>query len=120
MVGLFSKPTEATAQGETSQRDQVSGLEEFFPSTSASGIIPFPTFFENHIKGQWNRSVTSKTTTSSLFHKLYPLSKTAVDLLQVPPVDAEVTAIQTSGVVSQDGHGSIRDSWDCKADTTAQ
>lgn len=44
--------------------------------------------------------------------KLYALPKFTNDFLKVPVVEAPILDIQSSGLLSQDGLGSIKDSWD--------
>lgn len=44
--------------------------------------------------------------------KLYALPDFTDQFLQVPLVDAPITALQTGGLLSEDGEGSIRDSLD--------
>lgn len=36
--------------------------------------------------------------------------------MQVPLVDAPVAALQSAGLLAEDGHGNLKDSLDCKAD----
>lgn len=49
---------------------------------------------------------------------LYAISSYANEFFQVPVIDAPVAALQTGGLLAGDGHGSIKDPVDRKADFT--
>lgn len=50
-------------------------------------------------------------------NKLYNLPNFANNMLQVPLVDAPILAIQSLGLLSEDGQRSIKDPWDKRIDT---
>lgn len=52
----------------------------------------------------------------AIVKKLYSLPKFTDDFLKVPVVDAPILDIQSTGVLTEDGHGTIRDPWDRKID----
>lgn len=84
--------------------------ESFFPkgTLSSEKVFPFPIFFEKQPKGEWKKLANSRQCPQPV-KKLYNLLPFANEMQQTPLVDAPVLAIQSSGLLSEDGHGSIRD-----------
>ena len=93
------------------------GDEKFFPpETPNQKLYPLPQFFANKIKAEWKSPLNPKQL-PSIMKKNYTLLDPGESMFKTPKVDAAVTALQTSGFLTQDGEGSIRDPVDKKADT---
>lgn len=94
----------------------LSSLDLKDKTRSSSGkVFPFPIFFEQQLRAEWETPAMYKRPPAKV-RKLYSLPKFTEDFLKVPPVDAPILAIQSSGLLTQDGQGSLRDSWDKKID----
>lgn len=92
------------------------GCRDYFPKrTSQEKVFPFPIFFEEQLRAEWENPAVSRHPPPSI-RKLYSLPKFTEDFLKVPMVDAPILSIQSSGLVSADGQGSIRDNWDKRID----
>lgn len=92
------------------------GKNEFFsipqPTEQA---LPFPASFETQIKAEWNKPLANKRCPTYI-KRLYSLSPYVNEFLQVPVIDAPVAALQTGGLLAEEGHGSLKDPVDKKAD----
>lgn len=94
------------------------GSRNYFPKDMPSEkVCPFLVFFERQMRAEWIKT-TANRQCSQLHKKLYNLPPFAHEILQVPLVDAPVLAIQSSGLLSEDGQGFVKDVWDCRMDTT--
>lgn len=103
-----------TPKASDNPRNIIKGNGEFFPfQASNPKTFPFLIFFERQLKAEWLCPATSKQSPSSM-KRLYNLPDFANELLAVPLVDAPVLALQSTGLLSEDGQGSLRDSWDKK------
>lgn len=101
----------------TNPRNKTKGSKEFLPTQSVSPkVFPFPEFFERQIKAEWQKPSANKQF-PSLAKKLYDLPPFANEMLQVPLVDAPVVDLQSPGLLSEDGQGSVRDNLDKRVDT---
>uniref|UniRef100_A0ACB8G8A6 Uncharacterized protein n=1 Tax=Sphaerodactylus townsendi TaxID=933632 RepID=A0ACB8G8A6_9SAUR len=91
------------------------GNQKPFPGTPPTEeVFPFPEFFENQIMAEWEKPAANRRVPEFL-KKLYALPAYA-DYLQVPVIDAPIAALQSSGLVSGDGEGKIRDRIDRRVD----
>lgn len=63
------------------------------------------------MRAEWAKP-TANRQCSQLYKKLYNLPSFANEILQVPLVGTRVLAIQSSGLLSEDGQGSVKDVWD--------
>lgn len=88
------------------------GSKDYFPKRlSTEKVFPFPIFFEEQLRAEWETPATTRRPPPSV-KKLYALPKFTNDFLKVPVAEAPILDIQSSGLLSQDGLGSIKDSWD--------
>lgn len=67
------------------------------------------------MRAEWESPATTRRTPPSI-KRLYSLPKFTNDFLKAPLIDAPVLAIQSTGLVSQDGRGTLKDSWDRRMD----
>lgn len=102
--------------GSKQERWRPMGKTEFFPSLQPTDqALPFPAFFETQVKAEWNRPLANKRCPTHI-KRLYSLSSYANEFFQVPVIDAPVAALQTGGLLAEDGHGYLKDPVDKKAD----
>lgn len=88
------------------------GSRDYFQKRSSpEKVFPFPTFFEQQLRAEWESPPITRRPPATI-RKLYSLPKFTEDFLKVPIVDTPILAMQSSGLLSEDGQGSIRDSWD--------
>lgn len=81
----------------------------FPPQVTSPRVFPLPIFFERQLKAEWRKPASNKQCPSSV-RRLYNL----------PLVDAPVLDLQSSGILTEDGQGSIRDAWDKKIEVALQ
>uniref|UniRef100_A0ACB8EKJ0 Uncharacterized protein n=1 Tax=Sphaerodactylus townsendi TaxID=933632 RepID=A0ACB8EKJ0_9SAUR len=122
---LLSKSVAALHLGEakssegSSKRKSTSlhkGDGEFFPPhPDSKRIFPFPEYFETQVTNQWDKPAANNRCPNYL-RKLYDLPAYANNILQVPIIDGPVAALQSSGLVSKDGRGQIKDMQDRRSD----
>uniref|UniRef100_A0ACB8FNX0 Uncharacterized protein n=1 Tax=Sphaerodactylus townsendi TaxID=933632 RepID=A0ACB8FNX0_9SAUR len=106
--------------GEGSSKRKATSLHkgdgEFFPSNpNAKKVFPFPEYFETQVINQWEKPAANKRCPNFL-RKLYDLPAYANNILQVPIIDGPVAALQSSGLVSKDGRGQIKDFQDRRSE----
>lgn len=103
---------------DTDPKNIIKGSGEFFPfQASNPKVFPFPIFFRCQPKAEWNKPASNKQYPTSV-RCLYNLPNSTNDFLAVPLVDATVLALQSSGLLAEDGQGSIRDAWDKRIEIT--
>uniref|UniRef100_A0ACB8G340 Uncharacterized protein n=1 Tax=Sphaerodactylus townsendi TaxID=933632 RepID=A0ACB8G340_9SAUR len=122
---LLSKAVSALHLGEAksgegkSKRKSTSlhkGDGKYFPSDAHSKkVFPFPEYFETQVTNEWDKPAANRRCPNFL-RKLYALPAYANDILQVPIIDGPVAALQSTGAVSKDGRGQIKDLQDRRAD----
>lgn len=96
------------------------GNKEFFPRcVHTDKVFLFPEFFGSQLRAEWSKPASNKQF-SPFFKKLYDLPPSASELLQVPLVDAPVVALQSSGLLAEDGQGCVRDHWDKRMEAALQ
>lgn len=71
------------------------------------------------MRAEWEFPATTRRTPPSI-KRLYSLPKFTNDFLTAPLIDAPVLAIQSPGLVSQDGRGTLKDTWDRKMEQDLQ
>lgn len=90
------------------------GSGDYFPKRKTpQKSFPFPIFFEEQLRMEWENPATTRRPPQSV-KRLYSLPKFTDDFLKAPLVDAPVLAIQSPGLVSQDGKGTLKDAGDRK------
>lgn len=83
--------------------------------TTLPKVFPFPVFFEQQLQAEWESPAMTRRPLA-MVRKLYLLPKFMDDFLKVPLVDAPILAILSTGLLTEDGQGSIRNTWDKKID----
>lgn len=68
------------------------------------------------MRAEWAKPAANRQCSQDV-KKLYNLPPFVSEILQVPLVDAPVLAIQSSGLLSEDSQGNIKDAWDRRVDT---
>lgn len=107
-------PPEASQSPDDDPNNAIKGCGEFFPFQLYSPkVFLLPIFFERQIKAEWAKPAANKQC-PSLLRRLYKLPDFANDFLAVPLVDAPLLDIHSSGLLAEDGQGSLRDAWDKK------
>lgn len=105
-------PGEEPQGSDTHPENKTWGSREFFSHQSSTAkVFPFPIFFERQPKAEGEKPASNRQSPITL-KRLYNLPDFASDILRVPLVDALVLALQSSGLLSEDGQGSVRDSWE--------
>lgn len=90
------------------------GSRDYFPIWSlVEKVFPFPIFFEQQLRTEWEAPATPRRSLASV-RKPYSLPKFTDDFLKVSVVDAPVLAIQSTGLFTEDGQGTIKAVWDRK------
>lgn len=98
-------------------RNKTTGGGEFFPKgVLQDKVFPFPIFFQKQLKAEWSKPASNRQS-PPMVKKLYKLPTFANEMLRVPLVDTPIMALQSYGLLSEDGQGYIRDQWDRKIDT---
>ena len=88
------------------------GHEEFFPSSTPQQTrFPMPQFFADKIRAEWKSPLGYKQS-SSLVKNNYRLMDPSEEMLQIPKIDAPIAALQSHGLVTQDGDGTLKDPMD--------
>lgn len=105
------------ASGRKFKSKSIGDAEFFPPDTVIEKVFPFPEYFERQLTSEWDQPDTN-TQFPHFVKKLYALPNYANELLQVPPVDGPVVALQSKGLLSEDGHGTIWDAVEKKAEAT--
>uniref|UniRef100_A0ACB8FVY1 Uncharacterized protein n=1 Tax=Sphaerodactylus townsendi TaxID=933632 RepID=A0ACB8FVY1_9SAUR len=105
-----------SGEGSSKSTSLHKGDGEFFPSNpNAKKVFPFPEYFETQVINQWEKPAANKRCPNFL-RKLYDLPVYANNILQVPIIDGPVAALQSSGLVSKDGRGQIKDFQDRRSE----
>lgn len=120
-LDLKDKPPEGDSPAAAAQKakgayvhpnNMLWGSGDYFPKRKTSQkVFPFPIFFEEQLRAAWETPATYRRPPPAI-RKLYALPKFTEDFLKVPKIDAPILDIQSSGLLSEDGQGSIRDGWD--------
>lgn len=115
MQSLSALDLQDTPTGEKGQapgsnpKNQAEGDREFPPRFSAmEKVFPFPQFFKHQLKAEWAKPMANRQFSSTI-KKLYTLPSFAIEMLQVPLEDAPIVALQSSGLLSEDGQVSFHD-----------
>lgn len=109
---LKKEGSAGTSRSNVHPKNTLWGSGNYFPKkTSMEKVFSFPIFFEQQLRAEWESPAITKRSLPSV-RKLYSLPKFTDDFLKVPPMDAPIVDLQSSGLLLQDGQGSIRDTWD--------
>lgn len=73
-------------------------------------------FFERQLKVKWHKPTMSRQS-SQIVKKLYNLPAFTNEMLQVPLMDTPILALQSSGLLAEDGQELLRDTQDRRIDT---
>lgn len=93
------------------------GSKECFPPYSTSEKkFPLLSFFERRLKAEWEKPTSNKQF-PAFVKRLYDLPTFANKMLQVLVVDAPIMTLQSPGLLSEDGQGSVQDNLDKRIDT---
>lgn len=118
VLKIQETPSEDQTPSRPKLKSRSRGDHEFFPPEElVESDFPFPDYFEQQLRVAWDRPTANKQF-PGFVRKMYALPSYANELLQIPPVDGPVVAIQSTDLVSEDGHGTIQDPIDKKADAT--
>ena len=78
-------------------------------------LSPLPQSFADKVRAEWHCPLANKQS-PAVFKRNYILLDPAEGMFQTPKVDGPVAGLQSSGLLTQDGEGTIRDPIDKKAD----
>lgn len=108
------QPQDGAAGSYTHPKNTLWGSSDYFPKRATmEKVLPFPIFFEQQLCAEWEAPATPRRS-PAVIRKLYLLPKFTDDFLKVPVADAPILDLQSSGLLNEDGQGTIRDPKDWK------